>query len=118
VNLLFCIPSLFLDLLLFFSFKGVVPALFGDNYTISLNGGFGLLFLLLSVIWSVCSSHAQIVLASNRWRTTAGGIAILVFEWLYLIMFVNSFNEIDVVHFSTSVIQLLILNSERTDQSS
>ena len=48
----------------------------------------------------------------------AGGIAILVFEWLYLIMFVNSFNEIVVVHFFTSVFQLLILNSEKTIRSS
>ena len=118
VNLLFCMPSLFLGLLLFSSFKGIVPALFGDNYTISLNGGFGLLFLLSSVIWSVYTSHAQIMLGSVRWRTMAGGIAILVFEWLYLIMFVNSFNEIVVVHFFTSVFQLLILNSEKTIRSS
>lgn len=118
VNLIFCMPSLLLGIFLFTPMKQAVPALFGEKYTISFSGGFGLLFLLSSVIWSIYSSHAQIRLGSVTWRTLTGGILILFFEWLYLVLFVRSFNELVVVHFVTSIFQFANLNSEKHKQSS
>ena len=118
LNLIFCLPSIILGLFLFSPIKGIVPLLFGEKYAISFGGVFGLLFLLSSVIWSIYSSHSQIRLGSICWQTFAGGTLILLFEWLYLVLFVNSFNGIVTVHFVASIFQFANLNLGEVKQSS
>ena len=117
-NLVFCTPSILLGIILFTPIKHVFPLIFGEKYSISLSGGFGLLFLLSSVIWSIYSSHAQIRLGIISWRILTGGIMILVLEGFYLILFVKSFNEIIMVHFIASIFQFINLNEQKNQQSS
>jgi hypothetical protein len=117
VNLIFCVPSIALGLLLMSPLKNLIPVLFGQKYAISFSGIFAILLIFSSMVWSMFASHSQIKLGDISWKILSSGSAVLFFEWMYLMFFVDSIEEIVLAHSLTSIIQLSILNFGKFSRS-
>jgi len=113
-NLLFCLPSIILGLLLLTPLKNIIPQVLGPKYVITLSALYVWLFLLSSVLWSIYAAHSQMKLGHISWKTLGAGISVLLLEWLYLINFVNSIEGVIFAHLITSFFQFSILNFAST----
>jgi hypothetical protein len=110
-------PSIALGLLLMSPLKNLIPVLFGQKYAISFSGIFAILLIFSSMVWSMFASHSQIKLGDISWKILSSSSAVLFFEWMYLMFFVDSIEEIVLAHSLTSVIQLSILNFGKFSRS-
>jgi hypothetical protein len=109
LNFVFCLPSIIVGSLFLTPLKEIIPELFGRNYVITLSDLSTWIFVLSSVVWSVYAAHSQVKLGQISWTILGAGIFVLLIEWIYLINFVNSIEEVIFAHLVTSILQSLIL---------
>lgn len=109
LNFAFCLPSIILGSLFLTPLKEIIPKLFGPNFVTTLSGLSTWIFVLSSVVWSVYAAHSQVKLGQISWTTLGASTFVLLIEWIYLMKFVYSTEEVIFAHLVTSIFQFSIL---------